>query len=879
MIKLKNINKYYFKNKSNEIHVLNNVDLQLDEIGLTTILGPSGSGKSTLLHVIGGLDKAQGTIQYEEQTFERICNNQMDLYRNKYIGYIFQNYHLLPDLTVYQNLKLQLELIGIDDEEEIEKRINICLKAIGMEKYKRRNVTALSGGQQQRIAIARALVKGAKVIIADEPTGNLDSRNSIEVMNILKRLSKKCLIVLVTHNKELAYHYSDRILKIKDGCIISDEINENNNTFMVAESDNIYLDQFKKEDISSSKQTISLYTNKEQDVQINIVIDNNVIYIENNQNYPIKVIGETTDKKIKAVKPKEEMVTEEKSIVFDNEIKIPFRKKVKNLLVNVKNAIMSFLFANKKAMLVNLSFFLIGALICAAISALNYSTAVDDRVVRDYPGYAVRVDAKKSNDASEFGYSFEYEEVEEIIKADNGAIGIVDVLNNVTFSYKYMGNRQTRYIINHQCYAATPYLVNYPIELTDNEIAISSVIAEELLGYFSTFGVDSKEKLLNTEFDGTFLGVYSGNIKIKEIVDINNYTIIFSDNIYYMLFTFFSSNGQGITYRSLKAGENLENLVTIPTTTSYSKVYLSNNLEPYYKQVSRDGLYEIAGYFDSKDFEMVFLVEDEYEGFVLKMLSKAGLNILPYETGNFKLIEGHLPIEDNEVILPDILKNSNPIGSTHYTTGCEVVGFFKSSYPTNTSNVYTNMKVAYEKRLFNVYNAIKGSVIVLDFYTNDPDKLIEYFKENGHEAVLVEKMVLENATIIKMDESHLAIIVSTSISLVMIVFIFFMSRSKMMHNIYNIGVYRSLGAKKERIYNKYLLDSIIMSTFTAVLGFLITYIAVSYLDNSIASLHIPGYIALIVIVALYVIMIVSSLMPIYSLLRKTPIEIIGKYDI
>ena len=95
---------------------------------------------------------------------------------------------------------------------------------------------------------------------------------------------------------------------------------------------------------------------------------------------------------------------------------------------------MSFLFSNKKAMLVNLSFFLIGALICAAISALNYCTAVDDKVVRDYPGYAVRVDAKKSNDASKFGYSFEYEEVEEIIKADNGAIGIVDVSKTTRLS-------------------------------------------------------------------------------------------------------------------------------------------------------------------------------------------------------------------------------------------------------------------------------------------------------------------------------------------------------------------------------------------------------------------------------------------------------------
>ena len=270
---------------------------------------------------------------------------------------------------------------------------------------------------------------------------------------------------------------------------------------------------------------------------------------------------------------------------------------------------------------------------------------------------------------------------------------------------------------------------------------------------------------------------------------------------------------------------------------------------------------------------------EEYEKYVLKMLSQAGLNVLPYETGDFELVEGQLPINDKTVIVPDILKNKYPLGSTHYATESEVVGYFKANYPTNTSNVYTNMTTAYENRLFKAFNNINGDKIVLDFYTNDPEKLIQYFKENGHDAVLVEKMVLDNATIIKMDEAHLAIIVSTSISLVMIVFIFFMSRSKMMHNIYNIGVYRSLGAKKTRIYNKYLLDSIIMATFTSVLGFLITYIAVSYLDNSIESLHIQGYIAIIVIVALYAIMVISSLMPIYSLLRKTPIEIIGKYDI
>ena len=879
MIKLSNINKYYFKNKSNEIHVLNNVDLELNEKGFVTILGPSGSGKSTLLHVIGGLDKASGTVQYEDKKFDRICNNDMDLYRNKNIGYVFQNYHLLPNLTVYQNLKLQLELIGVEDEKEVENRINICLKAIGMEKYKRRNVTALSGGQQQRVAIARALVKGAKVIIADEPTGNLDSRNSIEVMNILKRLSKKCLIVLVTHNNELAKHYSDRIVKIKDGCIISDEINENDNTFMISDSDNIYLDQFIKDEGTLNNQKVTIYANNQKELSINIVIENNVIYIENDKNYPIKVIGETTEKKIQAVKPKETEVTEEKDIVFDNNIKETFKTKVKKLLNNLKNAFLSFVFSNKKSMLVNLSFFLIGALICAAISALNYSTAIDEAIVKDYPGYAVRIDARQSTDQSEYGFSFEYKEVEEIISEDNGAIGLVDVLNGVSFSYKYIGSRQIKYTVNHECYAATPYLVNYDIELKQNEIAISKVLAEDLLGYFSMFGIDSVDKLINAELSGNFLGIYSGDVKIKEVVDINNYTIIFSDYIYYMVYTYAPTRAQGIVYRSLREDEVLKNLEIVETITWLPKVYLSNNLRPYFKQISPASTYEIAGYFDSNDFEMVYLIESEYQSYILETISLAGINVMPYETGDFELVKGELPIGENAVILPDILEQKHPLGSTYQTVNCKVVGYFKSIYPSNTTFVYTNMKKAYLTRLRNVYNSISGDVIVLNFYTDDSEKLIQYFESIGHKAVLVEKMLLENATILKMDESQLAIIVSVSISLVMIVFIFFMSRSKMMQSIYNIGVYRSLGAKKKRIYNKYFVDALVMATFTAVLGFLITYAGVSYFDNSIESLHIQGYVAILVIIALYAIMVVASLIPINTLLRKTPIEIIGKYDI
>ena len=128
MIKIKNIDKYYFKRKSNEIHVLNDINLEFEEKGLITILGPSGSGKSTLLHVIGGLDKAHGQITYDDYVFDKFCNNKMDLYRNKYIGYIFQNYNLNKNETCFENVANALYLCGVTDKDIVEKRVLEALK-------------------------------------------------------------------------------------------------------------------------------------------------------------------------------------------------------------------------------------------------------------------------------------------------------------------------------------------------------------------------------------------------------------------------------------------------------------------------------------------------------------------------------------------------------------------------------------------------------------------------------------------------------------------------------------------------------------------------------------------------------------------------------
>lgn len=167
MIKIRNLNKYYHKGKSNEIHVIDNTSVTLENTGLVCILGESGSGKTTLMNTISGLDNFHdGEIEIDGTVVKKYGDKNQEMVRNEKFGYIFQNYYLLQDRTVEYNLMLGLSLYDIPDEEKQE-RIDYVLKAVDMWKYKKRKVSNLSGGQQQRIAIARALSKSPKIIFAD----------------------------------------------------------------------------------------------------------------------------------------------------------------------------------------------------------------------------------------------------------------------------------------------------------------------------------------------------------------------------------------------------------------------------------------------------------------------------------------------------------------------------------------------------------------------------------------------------------------------------------------------------------------------------------------------------------------------------------------
>jgi len=221
MLQIKNISKQY---KTGDLiqDALKDVSLNLRDNEFVSILGPSGSGKTTLLNIIGGLDRYDSgdliinnvsTVEYEDRDW--------DSYRNHTIGFVFQSYNLIPHQTILANVELALTIGGISKKERRQRALQ-ALEEVGLREQAHKKPNQMSGGQMQRVAIARALVNNPDILLADEPTGALDTETSVQVMELLKKVANDRLVIMVTHNPELAEEYSTRIVRLKDGEIIDD---------------------------------------------------------------------------------------------------------------------------------------------------------------------------------------------------------------------------------------------------------------------------------------------------------------------------------------------------------------------------------------------------------------------------------------------------------------------------------------------------------------------------------------------------------------------------------------------------------------------------------------------------------------------------------
>ena len=381
MIELRSVNKYFNKGKKNEIHVINNTTLNLDK-GLVAFLGNSGCGKTTLLNTIGGLDKIKkGSIYVNGQKISSKLSYKVDKIRNLNVGYIFQDYKLIDNMSVYDNVALVLTIMGLKNKNEIKKRVEYVLDKVGMLRYKKRPAAMLSGGERQRVGIARAIVKNPTVILADEPTGNLDSKNSLEIMKIIKAISKEKLVILVTHETQLAKFYASRIIELEDGKIVKDYINDHTNDLDYDIENEIYL-----KDLKNHKKTenINIYSDNEEKVNLDIVIKNGNIYIKSNDNKKIEVVDENSG--IEFINDHYKKVTssdiDKYDFDFDSIIDDNYKKKYTSIFNPIKTITNGFkkLFnfpILKKILLIG--FFISAMFIMYSVSSISATLKIDDK--------------------------------------------------------------------------------------------------------------------------------------------------------------------------------------------------------------------------------------------------------------------------------------------------------------------------------------------------------------------------------------------------------------------------------------------------------------------------------------------------------------------
>ncbi len=282
MIKIDKLNKTYDRRSKNRNKVLYDISLTLPNTGFVCIVGASGCGKTSLLNAVGGLDSFDsGTITAGETTVSRSGTRKMEEERNRSFGYIFQNYYLLSEHSVGYNVYLGLHSSSLSHKEKLA-RVKEALREVDMERYVNRIVGELSGGQQQRVAIARALARRPRVIFADEPTGNLDEANTVNICTLLRKISRHSLVVMVTHEDRIAGFFADRIITLADGHIKSDKNISERQDYSENGGNTIYSGDFIEEK-SSPSENVNLRILREEDsspVDLTLVIQNDKIIIK-----------------------------------------------------------------------------------------------------------------------------------------------------------------------------------------------------------------------------------------------------------------------------------------------------------------------------------------------------------------------------------------------------------------------------------------------------------------------------------------------------------------------------------------------------------------------------------------------------------------------
>ncbi|MBO4652590.1 MAG: ABC transporter ATP-binding protein/permease [Lachnospiraceae bacterium] len=893
MIRIQKLDKYYNRQKQNELHVLDDLTYEFPERGMCAIFGPSGCGKTTLLNVIGGLDDpTSGAVRYDETELSEDENR----IRNRDIGFIFQNYNLNKDETVFDNVADSLRLCGIEDEAVIEERVMAALQNVGMGKFRKRLPDTLSGGQQQRVAIARAIVKNPKVLLADEPTGNLDEANTILVMDILKKMSEEHLVILVTHETKLVDFYCDTVVDLSDGKIVGVRSNENTNGYVGRNRNDIYLGELEQSTCGDSNTTVRYYGEPlESPLQLTIVHHNGRVFLRVDEGkvtvlepgsevklkegvFTDRSAGDTSETGIDMSKlPPVEGERYGRLFRLKDSIKQGFRANFRNSVGKKKrNALIACLFFFGVALVFFTAWF--GQDLRSVFSIREEINEQTFLVCASDQDIAERIKSMAADPSA----AVDYYDITVIFDNNINTYGIelyFDYATFETFGYYSDGFEfpQSEMIGTQQ----------YPVTIAgDGELLCGS---RELKNDDVLITTQVADRILKTT-------PYEYIREYRDLIGLKMYAII----------------GGGQFFRIAGVIRSDENSIfsSVDKTKNDLDVYrgIVCDTDDYFNlapgECAMICLYESRRKPSFPDYEegetMVF------NGLQLTLTKKIDLTLL--ETASaYKKTDEEQP--DPEEI--ERLQNKKNEFEEHFT--------IKNFFSTNAGRVFVLNKSDYEatenmigttsKWMLGVEGSSKDetamyvssyddAVAYYRIHSKDPKATTEYLRAHFSDVTnrrRFEPSEISSGVITPDDRFNMVfenskrnVLGQLALVAVFLVFLgicmYLVMRASVMNRTREIGIYRAIGAKKSNIVFRFAVETVVVLMLSAVIGFLIISIAITYITSRSAfsgvdSFYYPLWMAVALFVFLMTVGTVCGIVPVILLLRKTPSEILAKYDI
>lgn len=900
MIKVSGLNKYYNKGKSNELHVINNTTIELPDTGLICILGESGSGKTTLMNTISGLDDFEsGTIDVDGTQVNKYGDANQERVRNEKFGYIFQNYYLLQDRTVEYNLMISLGLYNITEEEKAE-RIDYVLKAVDMWRYKKRLVSQLSGGQQQRIAIARALAKSPGVIFADEPTGNLDEANTMRIMGILKKVSKNCLVVVVTHEKSIADFFADRILWISDGRIQGDEIRTGTKSYRFVEDTNLYLGEYNKRDMSRDNVNIEVYDNGETpDVELKLICDNGKVYISIGDAKNVEILTSESEKKvIDGKKPVLELTDVEdleyslEELEYAKKPKLGFREIKDIALANIKAM-------GKRQIFLVISLLAMSVMIVLAVQDIMTILAVHEEDVVETDSHYIKMTMEKGSLVNTKEFMNAKKELMDAIRTETDIYDNIVMNPDTSLSYVYEGFTQLEEVeTNITRFSFVPldklseddlYYGDMPKE--DNEIVVDRWVLEQY--------VENSNELSNVindikHFVGKTLKTSNDvSLKITGIAESEQMSIYIKKEeisaLSKLMCTFVTYSEFKEDYAPEYGGEelglnedgNYEALASYSEFMASYAIYVKSNH-------SKISAYESA----LSNYETMLQRREEAE-------ARENHELLEFIDGEVE--ESRQSLEEAEKTMleyygvdtyEECLEIRNDYSGYTYEKTVKsggtytVVGFYDDSLK-EEMNAELVIADEAEERVMTDIISYMGECFIYGENQQEIIDTIQSLKEASSNKLVVNltnpyETLLDAYKADKAEQFNGRIIVTGTIFIVSMIILYFMMKANAVQRMQDLGVYRLIGISKGSIVGLFAFENVVITTYTSLVGALLSTF-VTYLISSIPSLGIeinyPWYAFLITVLFLYGVNVIVGIMPIRKILKLPPAQLAAKYDI